>query len=205
MELDPNLPRRDLASSHTTGRRDTRRPAVAGLPPALAAVFVATGTAAAVPAGTAKSRVVRTAILGAIPLRAFSGALLPRSVADDRGVDLGSIGGDVYPTSRKGEFWTVTDWGSNGQIKVGGEKRRTFPVPGFDPPIVKIRLTGNAVEVIDAIPLTTSSGKAVTGLSDQKAPSRCTAAPDGRRHARVGRQEIHRPTRVRNRSHTRVR
>ncbi|SOE25931.1 Esterase-like activity of phytase [Streptomyces sp. OK228] len=66
-----------------------------------------------------------------------------------------------------GEFWTVTDRGPNGQIKVDGKKRRTFPVPGFDPAIVKIRVSGDAVKVLDALPITTSSGKPVTGLSNQ--------------------------------------
>jgi hypothetical protein len=88
-------------------------------------------------------------------------------VDNDRGVDLGGIGSDVYPTGRKGEFWTVTDRGPNGQIKVDGTKRRTFPVPGFDPAIVRIRVSGGTVKVLDAIPITTSSGKAVTGLSNQ--------------------------------------
>ncbi|MBB5926079.1 hypothetical protein FHS34_001533 [Streptomyces echinatus] len=81
---------------------------------------------------------------------------------------LGGIGSDIYPAGRKGEYWTVTDRGPNGQIKVDGKKRRTFPVPGFDPAIVKIRVAGKDVEVIDAIPLTTASGKAVTGLPDQR-------------------------------------
>src|SRR6185503_3703652 len=105
--------------------------------------------------------------LGDIPLGAFSNSLLPGTVDDDRGVDLGGIGSDIYPAGRKGEFWTVTDRGPNGQIKVDGKKRRTFPVPGFDPAIVKIRVCGDTVKVIDSIPITTSSGKPVTGLSDQ--------------------------------------
>ncbi|MEU5539503.1 esterase-like activity of phytase family protein [Streptomyces sp. NPDC020362] len=149
-------------SPHVTGRRRARRSAASGLPLALAAALVATGTAAAAP--SADARVVRTATLGEIPLGAFSNALLPASVADDHGVHLGGIGSDIYPAGRKGEFWTVTDRGPNGQIKVDGKKRRTFPVPGFDPAIVKIRVSGDAVDVIGAIPLTTSSGKAVTGL-----------------------------------------
>ncbi len=41
-------------------------------------------------------------------------------------------------------------------------------MPGFDPAIVKIRVSGNTVEVLDALPITTSSGKAVTGLSNQQ-------------------------------------
>ncbi|MFJ5972338.1 esterase-like activity of phytase family protein [Streptomyces sp. NPDC093060] len=153
-------------SPHATGRRRVHRSVATGLPLALAAALVAAGTATAAPSGDA--RVIRTATLGEIPLGAFSNALLPGSVDDDHGVDLGGIGSDIYPAGRKGEYWTVTDRGPNGQVKVDGKKRRTFPVPGFDPSIVKIRVSGDEIEVIDAIPITTSSGKAVTGLPNQK-------------------------------------
>ncbi len=51
------------------------------------------------------------------------------------------------PGRAPGRVWTyVSDRGPNGQIKVDGKKRRTFPVPGFDPAIVKIRVFGDAVE-----------------------------------------------------------
>ncbi|NEB00970.1 esterase-like activity of phytase family protein [Streptomyces sp. SID13726] len=152
-------------SPHANGRRTARRTAAAGVPLALVAALVAAGPAAGAPSGEA--RVVRTATLGDIPLGAFSNRLLPGTVDNDRGVDLGGIGSDIYPAGRKGEFWTVTDRGPNGQIKVDGTKRRTFPVPGFDPAIVKIRVSGKTVKVLDAIPVTTSSGKPVTGLSNQ--------------------------------------
>ncbi|MFF9310348.1 esterase-like activity of phytase family protein [Streptomyces sp. NPDC014748] len=161
-------------SPHAPGRRRVHRRLAAGVPLALVAALTAQSAEAAAPAGTDHAEsggrgahVVRTATLGDIPLGAFSNALLPGTVSDDRGVDLGGIGSDVYPAGRKGEFWTVTDRGPNGQIKVDGKKRRTFPVPGFDPAIVKIRVTGDTVRVLDAIPLTTSSGKPVTGLSNQ--------------------------------------
>ncbi|MER6027113.1 esterase-like activity of phytase family protein [Streptomyces sp. NPDC001851] len=153
-------------SSHSAGRRRVHRSVAMGLPLALAAALPATGTATAAPFPDA--RVIRTATLGEIPLGAFSNALLPGSVDDDHGVKLGGIGSDMYPAGREGEYWTVTDRGPNGQIKVNGTKRRTFPVPRFDPAIVKIRVCGDKVQVIDAIPLTTSSGKAVTGLPDQR-------------------------------------
>ncbi|MGW3307575.1 esterase-like activity of phytase family protein [Streptomyces sp. NPDC001073] len=155
-------------SPHAIVRRRVRRPVAAGVPLAVAVALVAAGTAAAAPAKAQAAHVTRTATLGDIPLGAFSNALLPGTVADDRGVDLGGIGSDIYPAGRKGEYWTVTDRGPNGQIKVSGTKRRTFPVPGFDPAIVKIRVSGNAVKVLDALPITTSSGKAVTGLSNQQ-------------------------------------
>ncbi|MFF7366370.1 esterase-like activity of phytase family protein [Streptomyces tricolor] len=153
-------------SPQAAGRRRVHRSVATVLPLAQAAALVAAGTATAAPSGDA--RVVRTAALGGIPLGAFSNALLPGSVADDHGVRLGGIGSDLCPAGRKGEYWTVTDRGPNGQIKVDGKKRRTFPVPGFDPAIVRIRVSGATVEVIDAIPLTTSSGKAVTGLPNQR-------------------------------------
>ncbi|MGW7385511.1 esterase-like activity of phytase family protein [Streptomyces sp. NPDC054794] len=154
-------------SPHPTGRSRVHRSFATGLPLALAVALVAAGAASAAPADEA-AHVTRTATLGDIPLGTFSNALLPGSVDNDRGVDLGGIGSDIYPAGRKGEFWTITDRGPNGQIKVDGKKRRTFPVPGFDPAIVKIRVSGDRVEVIDAIPLTTSSGKGVTGLSNQQ-------------------------------------
>ncbi|CCK31832.1 tat pathway signal sequence domain-containing protein [Streptomyces davaonensis JCM 4913] len=152
-------------SPHATGRRRVHRSVAAGVPLAVLALLAATGPAAGTPSDDA--HVIGTATLGDIPLATFSNALLPGTVADDRGVDLGGIGSDIYPTGRKGEYWTVTDRGPNGQIKVDGKKRRTFPVPGFDPAIVKIRVSGDTVRVIEAIPITTSSGKPVTGLPNQ--------------------------------------
>ncbi|WP_307624030.1 esterase-like activity of phytase family protein [Streptomyces sp. V3I7] len=153
-------------SPHAAGRRHVHRLVATGLPVALMAALATAGPATA--SSSADARVVHTATLGDLPLGTFSNGLLPGSVDNDRGVDLGGIGSDIYPAARKGEYWTVTDRGPNGQIKVDGQKRRTFPVPGFDPAIVKIQVSGDAVKVIDAIPLTTSSGQAVTGLPDQK-------------------------------------
>ncbi|MEU6270812.1 esterase-like activity of phytase family protein [Streptomyces populi] len=153
-------------SPHVDGKRHIHRSVALGVPLAVLAAFVTAGAADAV-SGPSQPQVTHTATLGDIPLGTFSNALLPGTVADDRGVDLGGIGSDIYPAGRKGEFWTVTDRGPNGQIKVDGKKRRTFPVPGFDPAIVKIRVCGDTVKVIDSIPITTSSGKPVTGLSDQ--------------------------------------
>jgi hypothetical protein len=153
-------------SPSATGRRRVHRSVAAGVPLAVLAALVAAAPAEGAASGHAY--VTRTATLGDIPLGAFSNALLPGTVADGRGVDLGGIGSDIYPAGRKGEFWTVTDRGPNGQIKVDGTKRRTFPVPAFDPAIVRIRVSGDTVKVLDAIPITTSSGKAVTGLSNQE-------------------------------------
>ncbi|MGQ7754088.1 esterase-like activity of phytase family protein [Streptomyces sp. WC2508] len=152
--------------------RVVRRSLAVGLPLALLGTVIATGTATGAqddrhqrPERTA--RVTGTAVLGDVPLAGFSNGLLPGTVADDRGVQLGGIGSDIYPAGRRGEFWTVTDRGPNGQIKIDGKKRRTFPVPGFDPAIVKVRVSGKHIKVVEAIPITTRSGAAVTGLSNQ--------------------------------------
>ncbi len=167
-------------SPHATGRRRVHRSVAGGVPLAVIAALVAAGPAAGAAGGGGDAYVTRTATLGDIPLGAFSNALLPGTVDDDRGVDLGGIGSDIYPAGRKGEFWTVTDRGPNGQIKVNGTKRRTFPVPGFDPAIVRIRVTGDDVTVLDAIPLTTSSGKPVTGLPNQQGRDEAPYSYDAR-------------------------
>ncbi|MFH8466994.1 esterase-like activity of phytase family protein [Streptomyces sp. NPDC017991] len=153
-------------SPYAAGRRRVHRSVATGVPLAVLAALVVAGPAVGAPSGDA--RVTGSATLGDIPLGAFSNGLLTGTVAEDRGVDLGGIGSDIYPAGRKGEFWTVTDRGPNGQIKVDGVKRRTFPVPGFDPAIVKIRVSGDSVKILDAIAITTGSGKPVTGLPNQK-------------------------------------
>lgn len=140
-----------------------RRLVVVGAASVVAAALVAGGAQATSP----EARVIGTATLPDIPLAAFSNALLPGSVANDRGVDLGGIGSDLFPAGRPGEFWTVTDRGPNGQIKVDGVNRRTFPVPGFDPAIVKVKISGSTLQVLTAIPITTRRGAPVTGLSNQ--------------------------------------
>jgi hypothetical protein len=126
------------------------------------------GTAPAAVAGDRGPKVVGTATLPDITLGKFSNSLIRGSVDNDRKVDLGGIGSDIFPAGRSGEFWTVTDRGPNGQIKIDDVNRRTFPVPGFDPAIVKVKVDGKKLKVIDAIPITTRHGKPVTGLSNQE-------------------------------------
>lgn len=157
-------------SPHAARQRRVRRSVAAGVPFAVLAAIAVAGTATGAPTGGKEKahRITSTATLGDVPLGTFSNSLLPGTVSDDRNVDLGGIGSDIYPAGRKGEFWTVTDRGPNGQIKVDGKKRRTFPVPGFDPAIVKVRVSGDTVKVVEALPLTTSSGKPVTGLPNQE-------------------------------------
>ncbi|WP_230202870.1 esterase-like activity of phytase family protein [Parafrankia discariae] len=131
-----------------------------------AAPAVSAGGDAARGAGSAVPTVLSTATLPDIPLADFSNGLIRGSVDTDRGVDLGGIGSDLYPADRPNEFWTITDRGPNGQIKIDGKNRRTFPVPGFDPAIVRVRAAGSTLKVLDALPITTAHGRPVTGLSN---------------------------------------
>jgi hypothetical protein len=90
------------------------------------------------------------------PLHSF------QAVVADHGLRLGSIGSGLFRArfDKPHEFYMVTDRGPNGQP----DGKRTFPVPDFNPAIVKVRLKGERVEILDRIPLQTPSGAPVTGL-----------------------------------------
>jgi len=122
--------------------------------------------AAPAPANWAKPTVVTDATLPRNPLAQFSNGLLAGSVDDDHGIALGGIGSDIYPAQAPDEYWMITDRGPNGQMKVDGDKRRTFPVPGFDPAILRVKVAGSTLQVQQTIPLTTTAGRPVTGLSN---------------------------------------
>src|SRR5262245_15274822 len=83
------------------------------------------GTAQVASADDKGPRVVgtTTATLPDISLKKFSNDLIRGSVDNDRKIDLGGIGSDIYPAGQENEFWTVTDRGPNGQIKVDGTNR----------------------------------------------------------------------------------
>ena len=101
-----------------------------------------------------------------LSIREFQNAKFSGSVSNDRKVLLGSVGSDLWrgPDDAPGEFWMVTDRGPNGQIRVDGKNRRTFWVPEFNPTIVRVKLEGRSIQVLDAIPIVGRSGKPVTGL-----------------------------------------
>ncbi|CAO5163898.1 Esterase-like activity of phytase [Frankia sp. AiPs1] len=126
----------------------------------------APGAGSGIRGGSTVPTVTATATLPDVNLKDFASRLIPGSVDDDHGVRLGGIGSDLYPAGRPNEFWTITDRGPNGQIKVDGKNRRTFPVPGFDPAILRVRVEGAAIKVLSAVPITTTPGKPVTGLSN---------------------------------------
>ena len=64
----------------------------------------------------------------------------------------------------------ITDRGPNSEVDVDGETHRTFPVPDFTPLILHIKAEGGELSVLEAIPLTTTDGASVTGLSNLEGP-----------------------------------
>ncbi len=76
------------------------------------------------------------------------------------------MGSDLWrgPDDAPNTFWTVTDRGPNGQIRVDGANRRTFPVPEFTPLILQAQITGDRVDIVQVLPIVGQSGKPVTGL-----------------------------------------
>lgn len=135
------------------------RSLIAGL--ALAAAFT---TVAATPAAAApKPRVLSDVTLPAPALAEFEKGL----VQDDRGVKLGGVGSGLYPAGRRGEYWMVTDRGPNGEPKVNGDKRRTFPVPEFAPAIVRVAVRDGVATIVQSITIKNTDGTPITGRSNQ--------------------------------------
>jgi hypothetical protein len=113
-----------------------------------------------------QNKVSATHTLADLPIAAFQNAVLPASVTNDRKVLLGSVGSDLWrnPSDPAGEFWMVTDRGPNGQVRVDGKNRRTFLVPEFNPSILRVKVDGTAIRILETIPVIGQSGKPVTGL-----------------------------------------
>ncbi len=109
-----------------------------------------------------------TYTLADLPIAAAQNAVLPGSVTNDRKLLLGGIGSDLWhgPSDPPNEFWMVTDRGPNGQIRVSDANRRTFPIPEFNPLIVRVRIEGSAITILQTLPIVGQSGRPVTGLSN---------------------------------------
>lgn len=181
----PTVPRPTTAASPATAAAASIAPTVAATSPALAtrppapappSVASGTGASGTTAAGSATTgqasgnRVIAAYNFPDVPLATVQNAVLPGSVANDRKVFYGSFGSDLWhgPNDGPNEFWMVGDRGPNGQIKVGDETRRTFPVPEYDPAIVHVQVENGAVEIVQVIPIVGQSGKPVTGLSNLK-------------------------------------
>src|ERR1051325_4830894 len=120
---------------------------------AVAAAFLSEAMQAAGPEVKAKY------VLSDVRLADFQNAKVAGGITNDRKILLGSIGSDLWrgPGDAPGEFWMITDRGPNGQIKVSGQNRRTFPVPEFNPAILKVKVEKGAIRILEKIPITTRS------------------------------------------------
>lgn len=102
-----------------------------------------------------------------VPLTQVQNSILPAyPITNDRGLLLGGIGSDLYhvPGANENEFWAVTDRGPNGEVVVNGETRATALVPEFTPTIVQLSIRDGVATPSRYIPITTATGKPVTGL-----------------------------------------
>ncbi|MGE0228486.1 MAG: esterase-like activity of phytase family protein [Dehalococcoidia bacterium] len=139
---------------------------------AVSAVLIALLASVGVSFVTAQAPTVTVssvAVLDPVRLGAFENAARPGTVADDHGINIGGLGSGLWhdPTDPPTVFWTITDRGPNGQIPVGSENRRTFPVPDFSPAIVKVEVQGQKLVPVKTLVLTGTSGKPITGLSNR--------------------------------------
>jgi hypothetical protein len=100
-----------------------------------------------------------------IPIEAIYNKLLPGSAASSK-ILLGSVGSDLWrgPKDPSDEFWMVTDRGPNGQLNLNGVNRRTFLVPEFNPMILRVKIQGKELRILEALPIVGQSGEPVTGL-----------------------------------------
>lgn len=114
---------------------------------------------------------VSTATLGDISLKNVSNAAVTDAVSDDQGVLLGGIGSDLYhdPSDPKDIFYVITDRGPNNDTVQPDKSAGTgFVVPGFSPIIMKVRITGADVEVLETKAITLKNRKGVSGLPNVK-------------------------------------
>ncbi|MDN4594309.1 esterase-like activity of phytase family protein [Polycladomyces subterraneus] len=81
------------------------------------------------------------------------------------GIRAGMGSGLVHlPEDPENVYYTITDRGPNVEVKVGDEKRRTFPLEKFTPTIYKVTVRHGEMRVIQSIPLKLKKGQdPVTG------------------------------------------
>lgn len=117
-------------------------------------------------AASADGTVDSTATAPTISLKAASNEVLPGSVADDFGINLGGFGSDLFrePGAAKGEYWVITDRGPNNDVVYKGLDLKGFPVPSYSPIIMRIQVDGAAIVIKEKIAVQSKAGVGVTGL-----------------------------------------
>ncbi|MFM2309057.1 MAG: hypothetical protein RLY87_1178 [Chloroflexota bacterium] len=114
-----------------------------------------------------RAKIVTKATLTDIPLGIVQHTALPNApIMNDRGILFGGIGSDVFhvPGTAADEFWSVTDRGPMRELQNGDSVLHTALIPEYTPMIVHLKIDDGVVTPMQYIPITTSSGKPVTGL-----------------------------------------
>jgi hypothetical protein len=117
---------------------------------------------------TSQSTGVGAEVIGVYVLPDTPLASVEDFIKNDRHILLGSIGSDLWhrPGDPPNQFWMMTDRGPNGEVEVGKERRRTFPVPEFSPVILHVEVGSDKIKILRTIPLVDSASKPVGGLSN---------------------------------------
>lgn len=106
----------------------------------------------------------------------------------ENGFKVGGFSGLVAPDASGTTFITTTDRGPNGEIKVDGKKELAFPLPSYTPRILKLRLEGGNLRVVDTITLKLPDGftdpvtqtRELTGLPAFEGSGEDAYSPDGK-------------------------
>lgn len=137
-----------------------------GLAISLAISLLASGAVVSAQASEAPT-LISTATLANQPLKTISNQALPNSVADDFGVQLGGLGSDMFRVlgTAYGEYWVVTDRGPNvDTVLPTGGGATGFLVPDFSPLILKVKVDGSNISILQTISIKDRAGKGITGL-----------------------------------------
>src|SRR5262249_37770626 len=86
-------------------------------------------------------------------------AQLKNPPALGNGIHLGGFSALTHvPGDPSNVFYTVTDRGPNGTVKVNGVSQTAFPLPTFTPSIIKVEVVGDGINVLQEIPLKLPQG-----------------------------------------------
>ncbi len=104
---------------------------------------------------------VKTYTLPDTPIGAFQNSVLPGTIPNDHGFLLGSIGSGLFRSFLEGStvYWMVTDRGPN---PFNPENKRTFPLEGWTPWLIKVRTEGTSIKILEKVPLRLPSGAGLT-------------------------------------------
>jgi len=86
-------------------------------------------------------------------------AQLKNPPALGNGINMGGFSALTHlPDDPANVFYTMTDRGPNGSVKVNGVSQTAFPLPTFSPTILKIEVVGDAINILQHIPLQLAHG-----------------------------------------------